>query len=358
MGHRKAVPAHLLQRGLYLKHATGVVGDDHLRPGLQDIVRLALTELGGGLRLDHVVDARGPAADLGLTDLLDVHPRYLLECLARLLADSLRVRQVAGVVVGRRNRQRITLSHGADFLKELRDITALRAESLRPLRVLRVVAQQVTVLLHRRATTCGVDDDVVQVQVLEGVYGLAGEVQGLLLAARVGREGAATTLLGGHYLATLGGQNAYGGGVDRREEDPLHAASHDAGPAQLLADPEALVEAHRGCDGPKALGIGEELEDNLPESPVVRPALVAALDLLARGLDELVVLHAGRAGRNAGHAPQAQIPVADHLVVHRLLVEALVHQVDAPSRGVHLFPEQHVGRARRQAEATVHALVY
>src|SRR5918995_3424306 len=235
VGHRKAVPAHLLQRGLYLKHATGVGGDDHLRPGLQDIVRLALTELGGGLGLDHVVDARGPAADLGLTDLLDVHPRYLLECLARLLADSLRVRQVAGVVVGRRNRQRITLSHGAEFLKELRDITDLRAESLRPLCVLRVVAQQVTVLLHRRATTCGVDDDVVQVQLLEGVYGLAGEVQGLLLAARVGGEGAATTLLGGHNFAALGGQNADRGGVDCGEEDPLDAARQDTDPATLLA---------------------------------------------------------------------------------------------------------------------------
>src|SRR5918998_6399594 len=139
---------------------------------------------------------------------------------------------------------------------------------------------------------------------------------------------------------------------------PGRDALHDAGPAQLVSDPEALVEAHRGCYGPKAVGIGEELEDHLPESLVVGPAFVSALDLLARGLDELVVLHAGWAGGNAGHAPEAQVPVAHHLVVHRLLVEALVHQVDAPARGVHLFTEQHVSRARRQAEATMHALVY
>src|ERR671919_2908684 len=137
MGHRKAVPAHLLQRGLYLKHATGVGGDDHLRPGLQDIFRLALTELGGGLGLDHVVDTGGPAADLGFPDLLYVHPWYLLEGLARLLADSLRVRQVAGIMVSRRNGQRIALRHGAEFLKELRDVADLRTESLRPLGVLR-----------------------------------------------------------------------------------------------------------------------------------------------------------------------------------------------------------------------------
>src|SRR5215204_101465 len=235
MGHREALPAHLLQKGLYLEHAAGVGGDDHLRPGLQDVVRLALTELGGGLGLDHIVDARRSTADLGLTDLLYVHPRYLLEGLTRLLADSLRVRQVAGVVVSRRNRQRISLRHRAKFLKELRDIADLCAEGHRPLCVLRVVAQQVTVFLHRRATARGVDDDVVQVQVLESVYGLAGEVQGLLLAARVGGEGAATTLLRGHYLTTLGGQNAYGGGVDGGEEDPLHAARQHANPAPLLA---------------------------------------------------------------------------------------------------------------------------
>jgi hypothetical protein len=50
--------------------------------------------------------------------------------------------------------------------------------------------------------------------------------------------------------------------------------------------------------------------------------------------------------------------VADHLVVHRLLGEALVHQVDAPARGVHLLTEEDVGRARRQAEAAVDAVVY
>jgi hypothetical protein len=50
--------------------------------------------------------------------------------------------------------------------------------------------------------------------------------------------------------------------------------------------------------------------------------------------------------------------VPDHRVVHRLLVEALVHQVDAPPWRVHLLAEEHVGRAGRQAEAAVDALVY
>src|SRR5829696_264102 len=235
MGHREAVPAHLLQRRLYLEHAAGVGGDDHLRTGFEDVVRPALTELDGGLGLDHVVDTSRSAADFGLPDLLYFHPWYLLEGLARLPADALRVRQVAGVVVGRRNGQRIAFGHGAELLQELRDVADLRAESLRPLGVLGVVAQQIAVLLHRRAAAGGVDDDVVQVQVLEGVYCLAGKVQGLLLAARVGGEGAATTLFGGDYLAALGGEDADGCGVDGGEEDPLHAACQDADPAAPLA---------------------------------------------------------------------------------------------------------------------------
>src|SRR5215218_2538429 len=176
MDHRYTVVAHPLEGRLDLEHTARVGGDDHLRPRLEDVVRLPLPKFGGGLGLDHVVDARRPAADLGLTDLLYVHAWYLLEGLARLLADALRVRQVAGVVVGGRNRQRVTLRYGTQLLQELRDVADLRAERPGSLGVLGVVAQEVTVLLHRRAAAGGVDYDVVQVQVFESVYGLAGEV--------------------------------------------------------------------------------------------------------------------------------------------------------------------------------------
>jgi hypothetical protein len=50
--------------------------------------------------------------------------------------------------------------------------------------------------------------------------------------------------------------------------------------------------------------------------------------------------------------------MTNHSVVHRLLGEALVHEVDAPARGVHFLAEKNVGRAGRQAEAAVNALVY
>src|ERR687897_869505 len=131
---------------------------------------------------------------------------------------------------------------------------------------------------------------------------------------------------------------------------PGRDALHDAGLSELVPDAEALVEAHRGGDDPKAVRVGEEPEDHVPESLVVRPPLVAALDLPSRGLDELVVLNARRAGRDAGHAAEAEVEVADHLVVHRLLIEPLVHEVDATARGIHLLPEEDVGRAGRQKD--------
>src|SRR5215211_7705442 len=398
VGRRNAV-AGLLEGGLDLEDAAGVGGNEHLRTGCQNIHRLALAELGCGLGLDHVVDTGGTAADLGLLYLPDLDARYPFQDLARLLADALRVPEVAGVVVGDRDGQRVPLGGGSDLGQKLRDVPDLLGESPGAVGVLGVVAQEVTVLLHRRAAPGGVDDDVVQVEPLEGVYGLPREVEGLLLAPGVGGESAAAPLaLGRHHLAALGGEHPDRRGVDLGEEDLLHAAHEDADPpaplagrsgelgdrllprqprheglhsphacretvhdahrAQPLTDTEALVEAEWTGGEAQTVAVGEELEDHLPEGFVVGATLVAAFDLGPGGLDKLVVLHARRTCGNAGHAPETQVPVPYHRVVHRLLVEALVHQVDASSWRVHLLAEEYVGRAGRQAEAAVNALVY
>src|SRR4051812_24110896 len=236
MGHRH-VFTHLLEGGLYLEHAAGVRGNDHLGTGLEDVSRLALAELHGWLGLDHVVDAGRAAADLCLGDLLDLHPRYLLEVLPGLLAHSLRMRKVARIVVRCRDRQRVPLGNSPYLLQELRDVLDLRRELLRSVGVLGVVTQEIRVLLHGRAASGGVYYDVVQVLLLESVDGLAGEVQGLFLAPGVGGESPTTALvLGGDYLAALGGEHADGRGVDLGEEYLLHAAGEDADSLAPLAD--------------------------------------------------------------------------------------------------------------------------
>src|SRR5918998_1767074 len=201
---RGDLAAHLLEGGLDLEDATGVGGDEHTGAGGEDVLRLALAELGGGLGFDHVVDAGGSAADLRLLYLPDLDPRYPFEHLARLLSDALRVPQMAGVVVGDGYGQRAPLRHGPDLGQKLRDVPDLRRERFGACGVLGVVAQEVAVLLHRRTTTGGVDDHVVEVQSLEGVYGLSREVERLLLAPGVGTESAAATLaLRRDHLAAL-----------------------------------------------------------------------------------------------------------------------------------------------------------
>src|ERR671916_3518328 len=104
---RGDLAAHLLEGGLDLEDATGVGGDEHPGAGGEDVLRLALAELGGGLGLDHVVDAGGAAADLRLLYLLYLDARYAFQDRARLPADALRVTEVAGVVVGDREGQRM-----------------------------------------------------------------------------------------------------------------------------------------------------------------------------------------------------------------------------------------------------------
>jgi hypothetical protein len=139
--------------------------------------------------------------------------------------------------------------------------------------------------------------------------------------------------------------------------DPLGQAAEQPGTAQQHAEPGALVQPQRAAQQPQPPRVGEEPEDQRPEGTVAPRPRVAALDLLAGGLDQLVVLHAGRAGGDAGHAAKALVEVADHLVVHGLALQPDLHQVDAATRRVHLLAPQQVGRAGRQAEAAVDAVV-
>ena len=83
-----------------------------------------------------------------------------------------------------------------------------------------------------------------------------------------------------------------------------------------------------------------------------------ALDLRAHPLDQPVVLDAGRARGHAGHAAEAVVEVLGHL--RGDLVALLVtdpHEHDPPARRVVLVLEHLVARARRQAEAAVHAVL-
>src|SRR4051812_9686149 len=103
--HRHPVAEPLRMRG-YLDRAARVRSHDGLGAGAEQVARLAPAEVGGGVGLHGVVDARRAAADLPLRRLHDVHPGYRRQQLARLRADALRVGEVTGVVVGHPHRKR------------------------------------------------------------------------------------------------------------------------------------------------------------------------------------------------------------------------------------------------------------
>ena len=85
-----------------------------------------------------------------------------------------------------------------------------------------------------------------------------------------------------------------------------------------------------------------------------RRALEVPLDLRAGVLDQLVVLHARRAGGDARHAAEAAVEMGHER--RRDLLVPLLHQHDPPARRVHLLAPEHVGRAGGQAEAAVDAV--
>ena len=81
------------------------------------------------------------------------------------------------------------------------------------------------------------------------------------------------------------------------------------------------------------------------------------LDPLAGELDQPVVLDARRTRGEAGHAAEAAVEVlGDRAVQLDRPLDRRLHQPDPAARRVHLLVPELVGRARRQAEAAVHAV--
>src|SRR6185312_9341660 len=148
-----------------LQQAARVGGDDDVRPGRRDVLGLPRAELARGLGRDHVVDARRTAAQLRFGQVEELDTRDGAQHGAGLRPHLLRVPEVAGVVVGDAGAYRVAGGAGLALGQHLVHVAHPRAERLGALGPLRVVVEQVAVLLHRRAAARHVGDDVVHVQV-------------------------------------------------------------------------------------------------------------------------------------------------------------------------------------------------
>ena len=92
------------------------------------------------------------------------------------------------------------------------------------------------------------------------------------------------------------------------------------------------------------VAIGKQAEEDVAVEPVVSVVcgsrIGGCVHRHAERLDELAVLHAGRAGRFAGAAIEAQVEMAANAVVQlQLAVGDAAHEVDAAARAVVLVAQ-------------------
>jgi len=123
-----------------------------------------------------------------------------------------------------------------ELRQQLRDIDASFGKRACPVGIIRIVAQELCVLFHRRPAPGRVDDDVVERSVagaarltrLERVDKTARGDPRVLDAACMEHQGATALLpLRDHDLAPLRGQHSGGGVIDLRKEHALHAAEKE-----------------------------------------------------------------------------------------------------------------------------------
>ena len=148
---------------------------------------------------------------------------------------------------------------------------------------------------------------------------------------------------------------AKGGGQPGRGQ-PQHGRDRLRAQGQRTAPRERLRQP-RGAERPaKAAVIRQHPGQHGAEQAVEQGPRIGVLDMGARVVDEVHVVHARRAGGHAGQARQAAVDMLDHLGGRRpVVLQHVLDQVDAPARRIELVAEQHVGRAGRGAEAAMHA---
>ena len=225
----------------------------------------------------------------------------------------LRVAQVAGVLEGDRDRERVVRRLRWQRREQLVHVANARRERLGPLGVDRVVAQQPAELLQVRAAPGGVDDD--RLEARERVDDAAGEPSALVEPARVHGERAAAALRRRDDLEALGRQDACGGGVDVAEEHPLDAAGEDAdAPA---GGPRRAAVAAGACDDERQAGARSSigLRPGRRWAAAGRAARAAARAASARGREasrtgaprcsRSARVRAARASRRRGASPRS-----------------------------------------------------
>src|SRR3954452_16051030 len=98
-------PSESRRRRPHLQCATWIRRCDHVGTDSIDVGQLAVAEIMRRLGLDQVVDAGAPAADLLFRERQEFDAGHRPQQIARGLAYALRMREVAGIMVGDPDRE-------------------------------------------------------------------------------------------------------------------------------------------------------------------------------------------------------------------------------------------------------------
>ena len=149
---------------MQLQQAAGIGGEHGLRAGCSRFSTLRSPSCFAVSGCEQVVDAGRAAAERASGISATSSPGMPAQQVARLLAHTLRVLQMAGIVIGDAQLERMAWRSGSsshrisEMSLHLAENAAARAAQSR------IVAQQIAVLLHRRSAAGGVDDDGVDIR--------------------------------------------------------------------------------------------------------------------------------------------------------------------------------------------------
>ena len=121
----------------------------------------------------------------------------------------------------------------------------------------------------------------------------------------------------------------------------------------LRQSPSERRRPHRQSE---AARIGHDCRQRAADHAILEAAAAGLFDVLARDLDQVHVVDAGRACRHAREARKAAIDVRrDFGLGIQSPLEHVLDGIDAAARTVALIAEDDVGRARRRAQSAMNA---
>src|SRR6266852_4870533 len=203
------------QRGLHLQNTSGISCRHHIGFERSNDLSLPISQLIVGIGLLEVEDSRRAAAERSFRNLRKVQSGNARKQCARLQTDALRMLQVTRIVKSHAQFQPISCGARLEFGQHFADVFTLRRERLRPLCVIRIISEQVAVLLHVGPATCCISDDRLDVRAFKCIDRSFRQLYRRRFLSRMHQKcPAARLLLRSNNFAAFGGENTRRRGVD------------------------------------------------------------------------------------------------------------------------------------------------